>query len=902
MPQASYLSLPLGLWTLWGFASSGLSQSPTPSTQDLAPFHAPVVLLEEDEARFQLLVDLDDDGATDVVGSRIRTDGLAEIVVWQNTAGTLNRVFTTTTTLPGAGGAYRSTTLHMAAGDIDGDGDVDVIGGAGGGSVHLFNIGNFQMALVPYSHPGEVRDVATGDIDGDGIDDAITVSSHDSFLTQKELQVRTQNNVYVSSDFLVREQHASVHALDADGDGDLEVAVCSNKFVRIFDLQNGNLVATSFLTTAQTSDQRTMWDAGDLDGDGDVDLVGFEPTSGTFAGPRVHVVRNTGSNLVVEPDYRGGPAEYLADIDGDGDLDGICCGGGSGGGGPTWPTFGSSRFEFALNEGGAFQESVSFPGFGSVSMAGMADLNGDGHLDAVAGACVFYGVGPWDRQPMPKTWARPSPSLALLSDADGDGDIDIGRRMEGGGGQNIGNGFFTPGASQIDVLPTGTFATFGGFVGDFDGDGDVDEIRTLFTNLAAPTFAGMAFLENNGSGVLRYSGVPTPPGERIGSDESADEALVADLDDDGDLDCMGSRDPALGPRHTRLFRNDGTGFFTPWIDYPGERLEQTGDFDGDGRTDLLMSTDAGAGSLHLRLGTGASPAFGSPLALFPGARVSEVQRVSAVDANDDGRIDVLVANTSGPVRIYDNLSSPGSPAFGPSPLGYPTLRGQGSVIRTPIRVDAFDVNGDGHTDLVMGPIDTADFLHRIYIRKAGAGTSVETTAYDDPITQVIPNGFPADVDGDGDVDIAGYFVTFNPRVDNRDEFKVQYGAGTAGEAGVTPLLGASGSFVAGGTKMLHLRGVTGPTLGILAIGFGEANLANLPVPGVTLLLDPGFLLTQTVQVGAPGNDLAEGGLDYPVFLPPSVAGYEFFDQVFLLDPAGPSGVSASNGLHVRIRS
>ena len=55
----------------------------------------------------------------------------------------------------------------------------------------------------------------------------------------------------------------------------------------------------------------------------------------------------------------GGPATHLIDVDGDGDLDGLCCGGGSG----PYPNEGSSTFQVALNDGaGVFAPAFPIAG------------------------------------------------------------------------------------------------------------------------------------------------------------------------------------------------------------------------------------------------------------------------------------------------------------------------------------------------------------------------------------------------------------------------------------------------------------------------------------------------------------------------------------------------------------
>ena len=55
----------------------------------------------------------------------------------------------------------------------------------------------------------------------------------------------------------------------------------------------------------------------------------------------------------------------LGDIDGDGDLDGVCCGGSDGGTPENWSC---SRFEFAINDGTAVGIGNNHPGGANVAM------------------------------------------------------------------------------------------------------------------------------------------------------------------------------------------------------------------------------------------------------------------------------------------------------------------------------------------------------------------------------------------------------------------------------------------------------------------------------------------------------------------------------------------------------
>ena len=114
----------------------------------------------------------------------------------------------------------------------------------------------------------------------------------------------------------------------------------------------------AFQVTARLNDPAS----GDIDGDGDVDVVLFgmpDGSNGAF-----QVIRQAPTGFLVEASTAGGPATGLADVDGEGDLDGVC-GGGGGGGSPPLSNHRVSNFEIAINDGsGHFAPSFMIAGMG----------------------------------------------------------------------------------------------------------------------------------------------------------------------------------------------------------------------------------------------------------------------------------------------------------------------------------------------------------------------------------------------------------------------------------------------------------------------------------------------------------------------------------------------------------
>jgi hypothetical protein len=258
---------------------------------------------------------------------------------------------------------------------------------------------------------------------------------------------------------------------------------------------------------------------------------------------------------------------------------------------------------------------------------------------------------------------------------------------------------------------------------------------------------------------------------------------------------------------------------------------------------------------------------------------------------------VQLAAVTGELHLWANVTAaPGAPQFlRADPAGWPRLFGS----RPRIRVGDFD--GDGNPDLVVGRVEQSTDVAAVYRRLPGQGVSLAPSSYAPPVRQLLGIGFPADGDGDGDLDLLGERLWRNSRWHGDAAGVIaQFGAATPGEAGVAPLLGGRGPARVGVVKNLQLRGITGPTAGLLAVGFRRADLPDFPLPGVRCLVDPSALLLMSFQVASSGQGRAASAVDLPVYLPPVTLGLDFAEQMFVLDPAAPSGVAASNGLFVHV--
>lgn len=264
------------------------------------------------------------------------------------------------------------------------------------------------------------------------------------------------------------------------------------------------------------------------------------------------------------------------------------------------------------------------------------------------------------------------------------------------------------------------------YAGNFGGDAANDVL----------TVAGghsIQVLVNGASGIV---------GEPVISpitETSIQGAAVGDLDGDGDLDVAVS---VWETQQLVVYRNDGSATFTRSTVIAGQRAGDIGigDFTGDGHGDLaLLRLVAGSysdGEALIFPGNGAG-AFGAAVTtLIPG----EPGMMRVVDANGDGKSDLLVAGSRGILTALGN----GNGTFALLPVNDP--------VDPEADLATGDFNGDGHIDFVV--ISDAhqknDFL-RVFLNN-GNGTFAAAGDYFgmEYLTVAV-----ADVNADGRADLVG---------------------------------------------------------------------------------------------------------------------------------------------------
>ena len=399
-----------------------------------------------------------------------------------------------------------STSNSMSANleDIDGDGTIDVFVSNWDGRDELFLADVMQRAYT--RAPGSVATAATdfttaaafGDVNDDGFLDLFVGNGKESIWDfGKYIYVTHTNGLYL-------------------GDG-----------------KGAFTAAPSSAATSEYEDTQAVA-MGDLDGDGDLDLV-----AGNKLG-NVSVYINDGhgsfhgaySRDLAAAAGRKTTSVGLADVDNDHDLDLYV--GNNGEHNALYINVGNGSFV----EASAVASGVSTVGNDLTTVALFLDANNDNQLDIFVGNqgthnALYYGDGKGNFSVAPTgILTSPTSSIdtvtACAADVNGDGFVDIfvGNRGQEASVLYLGTGNGFRAAPPSAVAAAGGKTTAAQF-GDIDSDGDQDLI------VGRHGEADMVFL-NNGSGSYRQDVSFTSVLSASLSNTRA--VLLGDVDSDGDVD------------------------------------------------------------------------------------------------------------------------------------------------------------------------------------------------------------------------------------------------------------------------------------------------------------------------------------------------------------------------------
>ncbi len=385
---------------------------------------------------------------------------------------------------PAADGSLQSPV----AADLDGDGDQDLVACSPTGIRVLAQTspGTYTGESVAIESPagGAFPSLVAADLDSDGdLDLGCT-----DFAGTLNLFLQARPGVFAADPITLGGKPETVGAMflvaaDLDGDLDLDLAsanrIASTLTVFLQTSPGGFAESPIVLGGTRITYSPSSIAAGDLDGDGDLELV-----STNFGSDDLTIFEQVSPGAFgAEPIVLGGPeliegpwSLVVVDLDGDSDLDLASAN-----------SVGNNLTVFWQTSTGAFDPEPAYLGGSATTPIPRAiiafDVDGDGDLDLASAnvtgptLTVFRQVSPGTFDPDPLVLGGPgtlvNPQSLVAADLDGDGDLDLASPDSSANKVAI---FWQLAPAIFDPLPTYVFGLGHQAISaaDVDGDGDLD--------------------------------------------------------------------------------------------------------------------------------------------------------------------------------------------------------------------------------------------------------------------------------------------------------------------------------------------------------------------------------------------------------------------------------------------
>ena len=633
------------------------------------------------------------------------------------------------------GGIYSPKgTASPHAADIDGDGDMDILCAATEDNKIVWfentdGLGTFGFQKTVSADAQGVGSVFPADIDGDGDLDVLASLTGDPKIiwfenTDGQGTFGIQQTITTS----IFSGFSTVYAKDLDGDGDIDVYASSSRAIPINTGKTTwyeNLDGLGTFGIERQISNLTLprsAHADDIDGDGDIDLISSDFTSGgriawyqnldgegTFGLQQIISIFNSPNKVIT------------SDIDGDGDVDILF----------------NSRWDSQLYwienlDGlGTFSADEQLIGDqnGLKSALYPSDVDNDGDIDVISAGeqLVWFenmdGQGTYGTQQLIKDGDFHE---CLAIDIDGDGDSDVISSNITDDKVNWFENTDGLGSYGSEQIITSSFGPSSTTTTDFDGDGDIDIVYSFYNQ------NNLTWNENlDGEGTFDITKT------LVTNVIQASEVIAADIDGDGDKDLMFSTYGTTNfEERIGWYENtDGQGTFGP--EQLIELDERAGsihvsDLDGDGDLDLLANFE----KIYWYENTDGLGSFGSKQSISSTEFI--IGLIVSADLDGDNDMDVLInSRDDNKISWYENMDGQGN--FGTEQI----LTTDAALANG---VFAADIDADGDLDVLYSAGEKVAWLENTN----GQGTFDQETII---IEQYGCHVTAGDMDDDGDLDV-----------------------------------------------------------------------------------------------------------------------------------------------------
>jgi hypothetical protein len=498
-----------------------------------------------------------------------------------------------------------SDTYDLA--DIDNDGFQDIVTSYNNGNTkklqwfkNLTGAGSFGIAQNMVNMPSNMSTNANGNDEKRAIeivdlnnDNKLDIVHIDSNIANANWYKNMGNGVFVMQQLLIttNQNIRDVKIIDANGDGykDILLSVRGENKIAWYGNTNGTGVFGTENLIGRIVNTPNRVDAGDIDNDGDIDLVSSSPGDSKLAWYKNTNGGFTENQNVITQNLVNASNATLGDIDNDGDLDVMAF---------SWyqnsGDFSSIVwYENANGMGNFTQQHIVVSNTEQIQAIRLVDIDNDGDKDVICASAnniiSLYknnGNGTFAAQTIFSTYTYGKYLLDMVTaDIDNDGDMDVVVSFNNNEiawyENNNGQGNL---ATKHVIVPT-MFYPISIFVADLDGDNNKD---LIFNNRNQNQ---VGYFKNNGAGVFGTATLIPIAGLLHPS-----VAFAQDVDNDGDQDLFFNNE--TGSKLSYLLNDGLANFSTPYEVYTSNYNINyyrnipnivSADFNADGKLDFALA-------------------------------------------------------------------------------------------------------------------------------------------------------------------------------------------------------------------------------------------------------------------------------------------------------------------------